>query len=211
MTTKIKIKNKIKKKKKDLEDGVVKFPKNMFKKNSGNVFIDEVEEDHAWEQFFWTRETVDNLMKACNMVYVEETCCFTTPSLAHGWHEQGRDEVLLDIDKRFEYLPKFKYYDARDPKKLDNDFRLIILDPPFFVVPIKQFRKAVDVITNKNYNTKIIIGFLKREEKLLLDAFNDYRIYPTKFELQYSSIKPSKWKNFTLYSNIDLPGIKRLI
>jgi len=193
-----------------LEDGVVTFPKNMFKKEEGNVFANEIEEKHAWEQFFWTKGTVDRLMKACDLVYVEQTCCFTTPSLAHAWHKNGRDETLLDIDRRFNYLPKFRYFDARNPQAQDgDDFRLIILDPPFYVVPIRQFREAVDVLTGKNYNTKIICGFLRREEKLLMEAFKDYGIRPTNFELEYASIKPNKWKNFTLYSNVDLPGIKR--
>ncbi len=192
-----------------LSEGVIPFSRNMFTKEHGNVFSDEKEEQHAWEQFFWTKDTVDRLMKACDLVYVEETCCFTTPSLAHAWHENGREEVLLDIDRRFEYLPKFRYFDARHPEQLEDNFRLIILDPPFFVTPIQQFREAVDVITKGDFNTKIIIGFLRREEKALMDAFKDYGIQPTSFELQYASIKPNKWKNFTLYSNVDLPGIKR--
>lgn len=90
----------------------------------------------------------------------------------------------------------------------DGTFRLIILDPPFFVVPIEKFREAVDIITKKDYSTRIIIGFLKREEKRLRTAFADYNIRPTKFKLQYASIKPNKWDNFMLYSNIELPGIK---
>ncbi len=192
-----------------LENGAIPIPKNIFRKKNGHVFEDDLEEQHAWEQFFWTRDTVDRLMKACNLVYVEKTCCFTTPSLAHAWHNEGRDEVLLDIDTRFSYLPKFRYYDARDPKELDETFRLLILDPPFFVVPIEQIRDAVDVITKKDYSTKIIIGFLKRAEKRLRVAFKNYNLVPTRFELQYASIKDNKWSNFVLYSNVDLPGIKR--
>jgi len=188
---------------------VISFPQNYFKKKNGNVFSNEMEEQHAWEQFFWTRNTVEKLMKACEYVFVEKTCCFTTPSLAHGWHERNREEILLDIDTRFSYLPKFRYFDARDPHSLNEDIRLIILDPPFFVVPIEEFRKAIDVITNHNYKTKILLGFLTREERTLLKVFKDYNLSPTNFPLEYASIKSNKWGNFTLYSNIDLPGIKR--
>lgn len=184
-------------------------PKNFF--NSDVVFSDNMPEKHEYEQFFWTKNTVDKIAQACEFQYVEETCCLTTPSLAHKMHMEGRDEVLLDIDKRFDYLPKFKYYDVRKPYKLDETFRLLILDPPFFVVPIEDFRKAVDILTNNNYETKILIGFLKREEKRLIEAFRDYNIVRTTCELEYASIKPNKWKNFALYSNIDLPGIKRIV
>lgn len=193
-----------------METGVIPIPRNIFKKNEGNVFKDEIEEQHAWEQFFWTKSVVDKLMEACKYTYIEETCCMTTPSLAHAWYEEGRDETLLDIDRRFNYLPKFKYYDVRDPVSLDESFRLLILDPPFFLIPIEQIKMAVDVITKKNYNTKIIIAFLKRADQRLKNAFKEYDISLTTFELQYASIKANKWGNFGLYSNIDLPGIKRI-
>ena len=85
-----------------------------------------------------------------------------------------------------------------------------MLDPPYFVVPIEEFRKAVDIITKSNYSTKILLGFLKRKEKRLMEVFNDYNLRPTKFPLEYASIKPSKWHNFCLYSNIDLPMIRRI-
>lgn len=192
-----------------LANGATPIPLNYFKKdNDRHVFLDEIEERHAFEQFFWTRDTVKRLMDSCNYTFVERTCCFTTPSLAHEWHMNGRDEVLLDIDDRFSYLPKFKYYDATDPYTIDGTFRLIILDPPFFSVPIEKFKESVDLITGKDYSTRIIISFLKRSEKRLRMAFADYNIRPTKFKLQYSSIKPNKWSNFVLYSNIELPGIK---
>jgi len=86
----------------------------------------------------------------------------------------------------------------------------LVIDPPFFIIPIEQVKEAVDKITDNNYNTKIVIAFLKRAEKRLRTAFADYNLVPTKFKLQYASIKPNKWSNFVLYSNIDLPGIKRI-
>lgn len=183
------------------------IPKNFFEPN---VFTQRMEENHEYEQFFWTQNVVDKLRNACEYQFVEETCCLTTPSLAHSFHENNREEVLLDIDKRFAYLPKYKYYDVRFPQKLNESFKLLVLDPPFYVVPIEQFRVAVDLLTNKNYDTKIIIGFLKREEKRLIQAFKDYGIKKTGFKLEYASIKHNKWDNFALYSNVDLPGVKRL-
>ena len=183
-------------------------PKNFFEKD---VFQTGMVEKHEYEQFFWTHNTVEKLMKACQFQYVEKTCCLTTPSLAHKWHVNGRDEVLLDIDRRFSYLPKFTYYDVFHPLKLPNEFRLLILDPPFFAVPIEQIRIAVDTITDSNFETKILIAFIKREELRLLKAFEHYKIKRTTFELEYASIKPNKWRNFAMYSNIDLPGIKRIL
>ena len=51
---------------------------------------------------------------------------------------------------------------------------------------------------------------LRRSKKRMRIAFSKYNLVPTKFKLQYASIKPNKWKNFCLYRNIDLPGIKRI-
>jgi hypothetical protein len=126
-------------------------------------------------------------------------------------NEDGREEVLLDIDKRFEYLPKFIFYDVTNPNKLEEKFKLLVIDPPFFLIPIEKITETVDILTNKNYNTKIIIAFIKRAEQRLRKAFINYKLYPTTFRLEYASIKDNKWKNFCLYSNIDLPGIKRII
>ena len=37
-----------------------------------------------------------------------------------------------------------------------------------------------------------------------------YGISETSAKLEYAHIKQNKWRNFKLYSNIDLPGIKRI-
>lgn len=191
---------------------IIEIPRNFF---PDNVFNGNLDERREYEQFFWTKETVQSLMESIDYgLWDIECCCLTTPSLAHEYHENGVERKLLDIDERFGYLPRYVYYDVRNPIYIENEntnqpFQLFVLDPPFFFVPIEEFRKAVDILTNKNYKTKLMIGFLKREEKRLLNAFNDYNLKRTNFELLYSAIKPSKCHNFALYSNVDLPGIKR--
>jgi hypothetical protein len=199
-----------------MDEKIIHVPKNMFhdeyrtdEKKKTDVFGGKmIENKKGYEQFFWTQDTVEKLMES--LKYTSDRCCLTTPSLAHAWYLNGENEVCLDIDDRFSYLPRYRYYDVRNPEPYPgNDFRIIILDPPYFVVPIEDFRRAVDVITENNYKTKIILGFLKREQKRLLKAFEPYKLCPTQFPLEYASIKPSKWHNFCLYSNIDLPGIKR--
>ena len=75
------------------KDGLITIPKNLFKKSSGHVFQNEMEENHAWEQLFWTKKTVEGITKACNYVFVEknlllhdtEHCSF----LAHCWKKGG--------------------------------------------------------------------------------------------------------------------------
>lgn len=194
------------------ENGETLIPENFFVKDNNikDVFHNKLKENHKWEQFFWTKQVVDKLIESLEYMFEEKTCCLTTPSLGHQWHILGRDETVLDIDKRFKYLPKFRFYDIFDPKQIDENFRLLVIDPPFFAIPIEQVREAVDIITNNNYKTNILIAFLKRGEKRLRTAFEPYNLVPTNFKLEYVSIKPNKWSNFVLYSNIDLKGIKRI-
>lgn len=194
------------------ETGATPIPKNLFiDEVRDDIFGNKIKENHKWEQFFWTKQVVEKLTSSLAYMFKEKTCCLMTPSLSHNFHVIGRDEYLLDIDKRFDYLPKFHFYDVTQPTSMgDQDFRMLVIDPPFFAIPIETVRDAVDKITNKNYKTKIIIAFLLRGEKRLRTAFKEYDLRPTSFKLEYASIKPNKWSNFKLYSNIDLPGIRRL-
>ena len=178
----------------------------MSEKNK-SMFKDGFTERHDLEQYFWTQETVTKLVNAITMY--EEVCCLTTPSLAHALYIEGKDEPLYDIDKRFEYLPKFRYYDLRSPDDVKETFRIVVFDPPFFYIPMKQMFKAVCKVVNNDFKTKILIGFLKREETELMKYFSVFGIKATNFPLEYATVKSNKWKNYCLYSNVDLPGIKR--
>ncbi len=66
------------------------------------------------------------------------------------------------------------------------------------------------MITKGNNKIKIIIAYLVRQEHALLKTFAKYGISETSTKLEYSGIKNNKWGNFALYSNVDLPGIKRI-
>lgn len=182
--------------------------KNVIDNDNRSMFSDGFKERTDLEQYFWTKDTVERLMKS--LEHVPDCCCLTTPSLGVGFHEIGRNELVLDIDTRFDYLPKFRYFDIRYPTQVNDDFRIIVMDPPFFYLPMETIKNAVLTITNGDTNVKIMIGFLKREEKSLLETFKEFNLKPTNFLLEYATVKPNKWKNYCLYSNIDLPNIKRL-
>lgn len=129
-------------------------------------------------------------------------------------HIEGRDEMLLDIDKRFEYLPKFRYWDILSPQPVDagdgKPFRIVIFDPPFFYIKMEDLYKAVLEVVKNDTSTKLMVGFLKREEPALLSTFAAFNLKRTGFLLEYATVKDNKWANYCLYSNVDLPGIKRL-
>ena len=194
---------------------IVKIPSNFFESNNNQTYKDDIfgnkiKENHDLEQYFWTKNIVKKMLDACQ--YITNCCCFTTPSLAEGFRKINRDEKLLDIDERFSYFKYFEKFDIKNPHIPDGsgDFNIIVIDPPFFNITTKQLFDALNVITNYNFKTNIIIAYLVRFEYPLLKTFEPYGISETNTVLEYSHIKPNKWRNFKLYSNIDLPGIKRI-
>ncbi len=207
--------NQINYKKEDLyisQNCVVNIPKNFFEKSdcqkNKDIFNNKFDEKRELEQFFWTSKTVKNLLKACE--YITNTCCFTTPSLAEGFREIGRDEKLLDIDERFSYMPRFEKFDIINPHKIEEKYNILVIDPPFFNVTTKQLFDATNVITNNDYSTRIVIAYMKRFEYALLETFKPYGISETNLMPEYAHIKSNKWQNFKIYANIDLPNMKRI-
>ena len=153
---------------------MLRSDKNIIKPNIDNrsMFIDGFKERYDLEQYFWTENTVNRLLQS--LKFIDNCCCLTTPSLGEGFFRIGREEVVLDIDTRFDYLPKFRYFDIRTPEEQEEEFKIIILDPPFFYLSMEQIYKAVLTITKNDFNTKILIEFLRREEKILLETDAPY-------------------------------------
>jgi len=89
-------------------------------------------------------------------------CC---PSLAKGFYEQlGYTVACLDIDKRFENLPGFRYFDLQDPYAFDNEFEVILFDPPFFYITLDQMSHALSVVSGKNTQMKLMMSFMCKDE-----------------------------------------------
>ncbi|OXA58684.1 hypothetical protein Fcan01_07460 [Folsomia candida] len=170
------------------------------------------------EQYFWTDKTIESILSALRFTFEPEArCCLCTPTLADvSWTRDGEEVNLLDIDTRFNYLPKFRYFDLRYPQLTDlapdqEYWRVIVFDPPFFYISLNLLLEAVRYVCSGNVSsTKLLLGFLKREERNLLEVFKEFNLKRTTFPLEYSHVKPNKWINYALYSNIDMPGIKRL-
>lgn len=173
-----------------------------------NMFVAGFLERRDLEQYFWTQDCVGKLMRAVDG-FGDECCGLCTPSLAVGFHEEGEEIHCLDIDTRFAYLPLFRYFDLLRPYELTTSgFSVIVFDPPFFYIPMAVLHAAVVHLVKEG--SKLLIGFLRREENLLLHTFREFDLRPTSFQLEYSHVKPNKWKNYCLYSNVDLVGIRRL-
>lgn len=159
------------------------------------------------EQYFFSEDVVRNLVDA--LEFEKNLVCLGTPAVAHGfWQYKQRNVLLLDIDRRFDYLPGYKYFDILSPSEIDIKPNIIIIDPPFFKMNLNDLFKCVDFLSKADRNTKILFVFVQREEKALLNIFKLYNLKLTKFKMEYRYVDPSKWSNYKLYSNSEFNKIK---
>ena len=114
--------------------------------------------------------------------------------------------LCVDIDNRFNYLPKFINCDiTKQDLILPDNFvpNIIIVDPPFFKMKLYDLYNCIDKITKKNKKTKLVFAFIIREDKNLLNIFKEYKLKLTKFPLEYRGVDKTKWGNYGIYTNFE--------
>lgn len=165
------------------------------------------QEIKEWEQYFFTEKVLLDIIDA--LEYEENILCFCTPAVADAfWRLKQKKIVCLDIDKRFDYLPGFVYFDVNKPHKINFKPNVIIIDPPFFKINLVDLYNTVDFITGGDKNTKLIFAFVKREQKFLLYNFESYNLQLTKYKLEYRSVDATKWDNYGIYANYEFRKMK---
>jgi hypothetical protein len=103
------------------EEQIISLPK---------VDITKVAELREYDQYFFSQKVLDTLVS--NLKYESNIVCLCTPALANAFSIEGKETTCLDIDKRFDYLKGYKYFDILKPECLDFKPDVIIFDPPFF-------------------------------------------------------------------------------
>jgi stress-induced morphogen len=143
------------------------------------------ERRRSQEQYFFTKETVEQLTPLCK----GKTACLCTPTVAESALEEGKDAVLFDIDPRFRTFfgeNSFEPYDLyrglhshhqanadRMTPKYEYAFDSVIVDPPFAGVSPEQLAQNVNAllkwdITGESY---AYIVYPKSGEGALENAF----------------------------------------
>ncbi|GMT16720.1 hypothetical protein PFISCL1PPCAC_8017, partial [Pristionchus fissidentatus] len=167
------------------------------------------------QQYFYSRSTARLLIDAVLDFFhhdherVErEFACVCAPSIAEILYREYSISVhLFDIDTRFSFLPLFTPFDLLSPPPPSSSpFSLIVFDPPYFGVPISTMRTSLSLLSSSN--TRYLIGFLRRDEHLLLNEWPGLSL--TNTQLEYDRVRESRWPNYGLYSNCDLHGIRRV-
>ena len=162
-------------------------------------------ENKELEQFFFSDKVLEQITNTFQ--YENNILCLCTPSVADAfWKLKNKEVLCIDIDNRFNYLPKFINCDiTKEEVKLPENYvpDLIIVDPPFFKMKLIDLYNYIEKITKKNKKTKIVFAFLIREDKALLHVFKDYNLQLTKFPLEYRSVDKTRWGNYGIYTNFE--------
>jgi len=57
---------------------------------------------------------------------------------------------------------------------------------------------------------RLMMSFMTKDEQRVKQAFKMFNLEKTNLELEYATVKPYRWDNYGLYSNVDIPMIKRM-
>ena len=55
-----------------------------------------------------------------------------------------------------------------------------------------------------------MISFMLKDEQRVKQAFSAFNLERTTLELEYATVGPNRWANYALWSNTDIPMIKRV-
>ena len=162
-------------------------------------------ENKELEQYFFTEKVLEQITSIFQ--YEENILCLCTPSVADAfWRLKQKEVLCVDIDNRFNYLPKFINCDiTKQELILPENFvpNIIIVDPPFFKMKLIDLYNCIEKITKKNKKTKLVFAFIIREDKNLLNIFKEYNLRLTKFQLEYRGVDKTKWRNYGIYTNFE--------
>lgn len=158
--------------------------------------------DYAFQQYFFTKECVRFLVDRLDPF--SNPCCVGTPSLAKEWLERGRTVRLLDVDKRFSFLPGYMYYDLANPELLDEKFDLIIMDPTFGRGE-GVLLKAINILSQNDHSQKILLVYMSSHDISILEIFKDYKLKPTGYYPEYTNLRGGGKKFVMCYSNFEFP------
>ena len=158
--------------------------------------------DFRLEQYFFTIECAKEIVNRLDRF--DNPCCLCAPRLGKEWFDRGRIVRILDIDKRFSFLPGYKYYDLENPHALDEKFDIIVADPNLSLEEIVILR-AINTISNMNYHQKLLILYETEKEASLLKTFQAYDLHPTQYYPIYCNITDEGRRYHQFYANFNFP------
>jgi hypothetical protein len=163
---------------------------------------------HENEQYFFDAATRDHLAEFVRDF--DNPCCLCAPLLGQALVERGVSATILDTDDRFNSVAGFQHYDLYRPAPLQQNFGLIVCDPPFFKVSLSQLFQAVRLISQFDYMQPLLICYLRRRASNIMGTFSRFNLTPTGYFPGYQTVQSSERNEIEFFSNLDEVAIRRL-
>lgn len=159
-----------------------------------------MQELHRNEQYFFDRATLRHLSRF--VASFPNPCCLCAPLLGRELSEQGVQVTILDIDERFAPVAGFRRFDIYRPEWIDEKFGLIVCDPPFFNVSLSQLYAALRLLSQFDYNQRLLISYLTRRSSNLLGTFASFNLSPTGYFPSYQTVDNAERNQIEFFSNL---------
>lgn len=158
-----------------------------------------LQEHHGREQYFFDDETAGELADLAGSF--ERPCCLCAPTVGAELHRRGRIVRVLDIDRRFANLYGFMEWNVYRPRRLDEEFGVILCDPPFFNVSLSQLFSALRVLSHFDLARPVAVSYLKRRERAVLGTFALFGLRPTGYRPRYRTVEACDRNEIEFYAN----------
>jgi len=159
-----------------------------------------VSEEHNYEQFFYSESSTKKIYQLVKSYSTPLLLC--NPSLAVMADEDGIDYLLLDRDKRFKFLKRFKEFSLTEPFLITSfAYDSIFIDPPFANVTPSQLVRCMKLMGKKErLSAPIFIAYNSKREEELIAAFDELPCPPLTrlWRLDYRSVREEDM-NICLY------------
>ena len=161
-----------------------------------------MEERHEREQYFFDAPTVRALADLLGRF--ERPCCLCAPMLGRELHRRGRPVRVLDVDTRFADLPGFVEWDLYRPRHLDDDFDVLLCDPPFFNVSLSQLFDAVRMLCHFDTSRRVMISYPVRRSRAILGTFTPFGLRPSGYRPGYQTVQKCRKNDIEFFANFNL-------
>ena len=174
---------------------------------------DKIDEDWELSQFWYTKETADNIIKLIAN-YAEKNkkvniALLCTPSLYRAYlrnknQMENLNVALFEFDERFSiFKDAFNFYDLNKPLDIDKihnkKYDIIVADPPFLnEETIHKVSETMRLISNEN-GIKIFITGIQVEDSIIKE-FPELKLTNIKIEHDKKILQ----KPFDFFCAIDL-------
>ncbi len=158
-------------------------------------------ERHKWEQYFWDAPTLEALADV--VARFDNPCCLCAPMLGRVLAERGLKHRVLDFDERFAADENFSAYDLYRPQWRDENYGVIICDPPFWKVSLSQLCAAVRLLAHHNFEQPLAICYPTRRAKNICGTFARFGLEPTAYFPTYLTVQESQRNRIEFFANFD--------